>query len=1000
MAPLNGIRSAPTTPQSHITNNPRTPSSLSKHRQVNLISRLASATPGLSPVPQAPDHPVEVISRIREHPDGPDKPSVLQVLQNGHTVRVRTDQGYRDFGLDAVSLASNEDLQSFYKKYVESRIETVKLGGRCTIMMYGPTGAGKSHTMFGSAKEPGIAYRALQNILNVGNANLENAGDESGNKIKVTVKVLEIYNEDIFDLLATTSSGPGNWLKSRVRLEVMGKKAKNAISITGTDPDKISKEIAKIEKKRIIKSTACNERSSRSHCLVMVDVPSLGGRLVLVDMAGSENIEQAGVTLDLKMQTGKINQGNIALKRVVEAIANGDSYIPFRDSKLTMLLQDSFEDDEAKILMILCASPDPKDIHKTIGTLEYGSKAKCIVRLPASPVKEKATAAEKAEASVLEARIKAMDAYISRLEAENQLKDKEKQETMKELLKKEEDLTVLKKELERMEREAKEEVRSEMESRIKHCQRIAEEFIEMGKKKLEEKVQEQQREIETMQSRMEELEREVEQFLKSVPASVQAVTMNSQHAFVTNQNSTGTAQTLGVAAANPEASRPQIHDSPDHEICNQPSQDKKILHPVTSASQDISSSATIEELESVLEREDTYDPDGWMPAIPEEPEEDDMMTDEEELFSTIGENPENKCVHAKSADGDQPASQMSAASRRSRIENIFLLCGNHRELSGNTKPREYTEIASETMQQRENNIADYVSTAPQIQKDPYEPDCDDSMNSIRKGAPEIVNAGYETSNLVTQAKQELVEPAPCAANVSSAMSRSPLDLILFKSKQALSENIPPCGVVGSKSPNTQVIKSPLLRFDENTPIACDASVDMDIESTAVRVESDKLEVYVKWETSKESSGKLINAIRIKRNSTLADLRKELEKQMPESNHDFSFLMLGDPSGAPVDRESENALRVVSLPDCHTQRDRKLACLRPHVKRHALPLAPLENQQHIPSPVKPPCYPKSQNVLNLSKLSDKGAVNSPIDQQEKTPHRLSLPFTSPVKGLRL
>lgn len=97
----------------------------------------------------------------------------------------------------------------------------------------------------------------------------------------------------------------------------------------------------------------------------MLDVPAIGGRLVLVDMAGSENLEQAGVGVDLKMQvslvdvfpfhnwdlglltvsahagvqTGKINQGNIALKRVVEAIANGDSYIPFRDSKLTMLLQ-------------------------------------------------------------------------------------------------------------------------------------------------------------------------------------------------------------------------------------------------------------------------------------------------------------------------------------------------------------------------------------------------------------------------------------------------------------------------------------------------------------------------------------------------------------------------------------------------------------------------------------------------------------------------------------
>ncbi|KAF5946048.1 hypothetical protein HYC85_016276 [Camellia sinensis] len=182
----------------------------------------------------------------------------------------------------------------------------------------------------------------------------------------------------------------GAFILHLVRLEVMGKKAKNATFICGNEAAKISKEIQKVEKRRIVKSTLCNERSSRSHCMVILDVPTMGGQLMLVDMAGSENIEQAGQNgLEAKMQTGKINQGNIALKRVVESIANGDSHVPFRDSKLTMLLQDSFEDDKSKILMILCASPDPKEMHKTISTLEYGAKAKCIVRGPHTPLKDK-----------------------------------------------------------------------------------------------------------------------------------------------------------------------------------------------------------------------------------------------------------------------------------------------------------------------------------------------------------------------------------------------------------------------------------------------------------------------------------------------------------------------------------------------------------------------------------------------------------------------------------
>lgn len=89
----------------------------------------------------------------------------------------------------------------------------------------------------------------------------------------------------------------------QAKLEVMGKKAKNASYITGNDAGKISREVAKVEKRRIVKSTLCNDRSSRSHCMIILEVPSVGGRLMLVDMAGSENIEQAGQSgFDAKMQ--------------------------------------------------------------------------------------------------------------------------------------------------------------------------------------------------------------------------------------------------------------------------------------------------------------------------------------------------------------------------------------------------------------------------------------------------------------------------------------------------------------------------------------------------------------------------------------------------------------------------------------------------------------------------------------------------------------------------
>ncbi|CAA6673274.1 unnamed protein product [Spirodela intermedia] len=391
--------------------------------------------------------------------------------------------GHRDFSLDGVSVAGEgEGLEGFYKRFVESRIASVKSGGKCTIMMYGPTGSGKSHTMFGCINQPGIVYRALRDILR----RKEDCDDGGG--IFVQVAVLEIYNEEIYDLLPGTN-GPGPMPGSLREARPRGRR--NASFICGNEAEKISREVAKVEKRRIVRSTLCNERSSRSHCLIILDVPSVGGRLMLVDMAGSENIEQAGQSgLEAKLQTGKINQGNIALKRVVESIANGDSHVPFRDSKLTLLLQDSFEDDKSKILMILCASPDPREIHKTVSTLEYGAKAKCIVRAPhmANPCRANS---QESSSLALSARIVAMNQFISKLQTENKVKGKELDQVNRELVRKEGEVADLRAKLTAMELRGKalkeEEIRSIVDERTL--------TLRLELEKMEAKVQGQEEEL-------------------------------------------------------------------------------------------------------------------------------------------------------------------------------------------------------------------------------------------------------------------------------------------------------------------------------------------------------------------------------------------------------------------------------------------------------------------------------------------------------------------------
>lgn len=186
------------TPKANQTHHPKTPQS--KHPKT-LNFNTPRASPAVKEPPQPAEHPVEVIGRIRDYPDRKEKPiSALHINLDRQSIRVRTEIGSRDFILDGVSVSEEDGLEEFYQKFVGSRINGVKLGDKCTIMMYGPTGSGKSHTMFGCGKEQGIVYKSLRDILG-------NNEDEEIGGMFVQVSVLEIYNEEIYDLLSTNTGG-------------------------------------------------------------------------------------------------------------------------------------------------------------------------------------------------------------------------------------------------------------------------------------------------------------------------------------------------------------------------------------------------------------------------------------------------------------------------------------------------------------------------------------------------------------------------------------------------------------------------------------------------------------------------------------------------------------------------------------------------------------------------------------------------------------------------
>ncbi|KAJ6981505.1 hypothetical protein NC653_024794 [Populus alba x Populus x berolinensis] len=933
--------------QPHVLKTPQ-----SKHRINFSSTRTPNPNPSPNPnytikeIPQ--DHPIEVISRIRDYPERKEKPtSILQVNPENNTLRVRADIGYRDFSFDGVSFSEEEDLDSFYKKFVESRINGVKLGAKCTIMMYGPTGSGKSHTMFGCSKQPGIVYRSLKGILGEGEEGSEGGEGEKlqlGTFVQVTV--LEIYNEEIYDLLSTNGGGGIGigWPKSgtgyKVRLEVMGKKAKNATFISGNEAGKISKEIQKVEKRRIIKSTLCNERSSRSHCMIILDVPTVGGRLMLVDMAGSENIDQAGQSgFEAKMQTAKINQGNIALKRVVESIANGDSHVPFRDSKLTMLLQDSFEDDKSKILMILCASPDPKEIHKTICTLEYGAKAKCIVRGPHTPIKDK-LGAEDSSVGILGSRIAAMDQFIYKLQMENKLREKERNDAHKQLMKKEEEVAVLRALVEEKGSQASEEeinlkvnerteiLKLQLEKKLEECQRMAEEFVGMERRRMEEKILQQQQEVEMLRRRLEEIEfelccsrdenggengpRDIDgcSFARRLlgvyadedPGMVKSMDldMGDQEAFVRDVRFVGTsAHQSSVIGTQSLSSYPHfstLNQVVDHgdKVCLSTVFEEEEVEEEEEHKNKVEDEEVEKEVIEVTKIVDVSSPGinfGAGSLISSPLKFEALKDGSEDRHSVSG--PLNEYENVKDRPSvSGPVNEYenvkdSASSRRLRIQNIFTLCGNNRELCQQFR----TPIPAK------KRVAD---TDPQP-------------------SPILTASKDSTQNISNKENSPLQKNVPmieCGKNLS--------DMMALASK----ENYNP----------------------------------------SVKITDSQIEVHVKWEASIGNSGNFITTLKVLKDATLADLRKLIEIYLAADNQAFTFLVLGDPTGAPVPKEKESTVQAIKLPICNYQSHGYLACLRPakgtqdsnHLPSTPLPLTPLENKLPL-TPM--PCL--SHQVSDLS-----------------------------------
>ncbi|KAJ3367160.1 Kinesin-like protein kif3a [Allomyces javanicus] len=289
----------------------------------------------------------------------------------------------KSFTFDSVFDANCKQLD-VYNKTARPIVESVLEGYNGTIFAFGQTGTGKTFSMEGIRDVPelrGIIPNSFVHVFS------HIAAAPAGVKFLVRASYLEIYNEEVRDLL---SSNP-----SKLDLKEhpdMGVYVKDLSSFVVKDVDEMDKLMNQGNKNRSVGFTEMNARSSRSHSIFTITIEMSetrdgkecirAGKLHLVDLAGSERQSKTGATGDRLKEATKINLSLSCLGNVIKALVDGKaSHIPYRDSKLTRLLQDSLGGN-AKTMMIATMSPASYNYEETISTLRYASRAKNIKNKP------------------------------------------------------------------------------------------------------------------------------------------------------------------------------------------------------------------------------------------------------------------------------------------------------------------------------------------------------------------------------------------------------------------------------------------------------------------------------------------------------------------------------------------------------------------------------------------------------------------------------------------
>uniref|UniRef100_H3B8Z8 Kinesin-like protein n=1 Tax=Latimeria chalumnae TaxID=7897 RepID=H3B8Z8_LATCH len=307
---------------------------------------------------EAEDESMGVFSRFKGH---------LATKQKGKDLKFVFDRVFSEN-------ASQLEVFEFTTKNI---LDGVLNGYNCSVFAYGATGAGKTHTMLGCEGNPGVMYLTMMELYR----RIDAIKDEK--RCEVAVSYLEVYNEQIHDLL-----------EPKKPLAVREDRQKGVVvqGLSFHQPksaEQLLEVLANGNKNRTQHPTDANATSSRSHAIFQIYVKQedrIGSlkqnlrvaKMCLIDLAGSERASSTNASGERLREGANINRSLLALINVINALADRKTkkpHIPYRDSKLTRLLKDSIGGN-CRTIMIAAVSPSAMSYEDTYNTLKYANRAK------------------------------------------------------------------------------------------------------------------------------------------------------------------------------------------------------------------------------------------------------------------------------------------------------------------------------------------------------------------------------------------------------------------------------------------------------------------------------------------------------------------------------------------------------------------------------------------------------------------------------------------------